>query len=352
MVIGVDASRAATGQRTGTEAYAYHLIQALIPLAQTRGHQLRLYFNEPPIPDLFPQQGTQTVLIPFPRLWTHLRLAWELRHRPPDVFFTPAHVIPFTFHGRGVATIHDLGYLHFPQAHTPAQLAHLRLATIHNAERGRRVIADSQATKADLIRFHQIDPAKIEVVYQKYAIRPPYFLYLGTLQPRKNIERLVQAYAAYAETLPAHERPQLILAGKAGWLSEPILAQIATYDLPITVTGFVPEEDKPALLSGAIALLFPSLYEGFGFPVLEAQACGTAVLCSNSSSLPEVAGEAALLVDPQNVEALAAAIQRLAEDATLRQELVTKGFANIRRFTWEETAAHVLTVLEGVANYS
>jgi glycosyltransferase involved in cell wall biosynthesis len=371
MVIGVDASRAAAGQRTGTEAYAYYLIQALIPLAQTRGHQLRLYFNRPPAANLFPHSAhVRPVIIPFPRLWTHLRLAWELRRRPPDLFFTPAHVIPFGFRGRGVATIHDLGYLHFPEAHTPGQLAYLRLATIHNAERGQRVIADSQATKEDLIRFHQIDPAKIEVVYpglapglaqvtdrdklaavwQKYGITPPYFLYLGTLQPRKNLVRLVQAYAAYAETLPPDERPQLVLAGKAGWLSDPILAEVWKRALPIVITGFVDEENKPALLSGAIALLFPSLYEGFGFPVLEAQACGTAVLCSNSSSLPEVAGEAALLVDPHDMSALAAAIQRMAKDETLRAELVAKGFANIKRFTWEETAGRVLAVLEGVAN--
>jgi glycosyltransferase involved in cell wall biosynthesis len=309
------------------------------------------------------------IIIPFPRLWTHLRLGWELRRRPPDVFFTPAHVIPFGFRGRAVATIHDLGYLHFPQAHTPAQLAYLRLATIHNAERGRRVIADSQATKEDLIKFHQIDSTKIEVVYpglapglarladqvrlaavwQKYGITPPYFLYLGTLQPRKNLVRLVQAYAAYAGTLPVDERPQLVLAGKAGWLSEPILAEIGKQALPIVVTGFVAESDKAALLSGAIALLFPSLYEGFGFPVLEAQACGTAVLCSHSSSLPEVAGEGALLVNPQNVAELSAAIQRIAEDRALRERLVAKGFTNVQRFTWEEAAEQVLAVLEGVA---
>lgn len=383
MVIGVDASRATAGQRTGTEAYAYYLIQALIPLAQAKGYRLRLYFNQLPAEAWRVERGAwsgnrgnsgelggiQEVVIPFPRLWTHLRLGWELRRRPPDVFFTPAHVIPFGFRGRGVATIHDLGYLHFPQAHTPAQLAYLRLATIHNAERGRRVIADSQATKADLIQFHQIAPAKIEVVYpglapglapvtdegrlpavwQKYGITPPYLLYLGTLQPRKNLVRLVQAYAAYAETLPAAERPQLVLAGKAGWLSEPILAEIARHKLPILVTGFVAEEDKAALLSGAVALLFPSLYEGFGFPVLEAQACGTAVLCSNSSSLPEVAGEAALLVDPQNVAALAAGIQRITEDKGLQSELTAKGYANVRRFTWEETAEKVLAVLEEVA---
>ena len=374
MIIGVDASRAAAGQRTGTEAYAYYLIQALIPLAQERGHQLRLYFNQPPAANLFAPAGhVRPVVIPFRRLWTHVRLAWELRRRPPDVFFTPAHVIPFGYRGpgkAGVATVHDLGYLHFPEAHTPGQLAYLRLATIHNAERGRRVIADSEATKADLVRFHQISPAKIEVVYpglspglervregervaavqQKYGIASPYFLYLGTIQPRKNLARLVRAYAAYAERVRPEQLHGLVLAGKAGWLSDEILAEIGKHQLPITVTGFVAEADKAALLSGATALLFPSLYEGFGFPVLEAQACGTAVLCSNSSSLPEVAGEAALLVDPLDEMGLAAGITRMAEDGELRRELVERGFENVKRFTWERTAEQVMDVLEGVAS--
>lgn len=374
MIIGVDASRAAAGQRTGTEAYAYYLIQALIPLAQQRGYQLHLYFNQPPaapaLPGFAPAGHVRPVVIPFPRLWTHVRLAWELRQRPPDVFFTPAHVIPFGYRGRSVATVHDLGYLHFPEAHTPGQLAYLRLATIHNAERGRRVIADSVATKADLVRFHQIEAAKIEVVYpglapglervreeervaavqQKYGIVSPYFLYIGTIQPRKNLVRLVRAYAAYAEGVGAEQVQGLVLAGKAGWLSDGILAEIGKHQLPITVTGFVAEADKAALLSGATALLFPSLYEGFGFPVLEAQACGTAVLCSNSSSLPEVAGEAALLVDPLDEAGLATGIGRMAEDGELRRELVQRGFVNVKRFTWERTAEQVMDVLEGVAS--
>lgn len=154
MWIGIDASRAATPQRTGTEAYAYFLIQALIPLVPARGHRLTLYFNQPPAPHLFPTgESVNLRSLPFPRLWTHLRLAWTLQRRPPDLFFTPAHVIPFTYFGRSAATVHDLGYHHFPQAHPAGQLRYLRWSTRHNGRRAHTILADSQATKTDLHRF-------------------------------------------------------------------------------------------------------------------------------------------------------------------------------------------------------
>lgn len=368
-VIGIDASRAVTAQRTGTEAYSYYLIQTLIPLARQKGYHLRLYFNQQPPPDLFPVTAQlEPVVIPFPRLWTHLRLAWELQRRPPDVFFTPAHIIPLTYFGRSVATVHDLGYHYFPEAHPHRQLAYLHWSTRHNARRSRRVIADSQATKTDLTRLYGLDPSRINVVYpgvdpnlkpvtdekrlvdvqKKYGITLPYLLFIGTLQPRKNLSRLVQAYAASNVPL------QLVLAGKRGWLAQPILDTISrlqpTTSNRILLPGFVEDEDKSALISGATALIFPSLYEGFGFPVLEAQACGTAVVCAKSSSLPELAGEAALMIDPLDTEELTAAIERLAYDRTLRHQLVAKGFENVKRFNWEQAATQVLSILEQAAD--
>jgi glycosyltransferase involved in cell wall biosynthesis len=370
MILGIDASRAVTGQQTGTEAYAYYLIRALIPLTAEKGHQLRLYFNQPPPPDLFPTAPhVQQVIIPFPRLWTHLRLAWELQQRPPDVFFTPAHVIPLTYFGRSVATIHDLGYYHFPKAHTRRQVAYLNWSTRHNGRRAQQIIADSQATKDDLVQLYHINPAKIHVVYpacdpvlqpvtdeqalaavrQKYGITAPYLLYIGTLQPRKNLLRLVEAYCA----LPDHDH-QLVLAGRTGWRAEPFLQAIETLDpavrQQIILPGYIEDDDKAALISGASVLLFPSLYEGFGFPVLEANACGTAVICSNTSSLPEVAGDAALLVNPQDTAEITIALTRLLSDQLLQQQLVNKGFQNIQRFTWQKTAEQLLNILEHEPN--
>lgn len=363
MLIGIDASRATTGQRTGTEAYAWFLLRALIPLAGTKGHQVRLYFNESPPPGLLPAGDyVEHVLIPFARLWTHVRLAAELQQHPPDVFFTPAHVIPLSYHGRAAATVHDLGYHYFPEAHPQRQLAYLKWSTRHNGRRAHRVFADSQTTKDDLIQFDGIAADKIEVVYpgvdpdlqrvegegvtavcQKYHIPPPYLLYISTLHPRKNLERLVQAYAQ--SNLPH----QLVLAGKKGWLSQPILDTIANLPSPISakiiLPGFIADEDKAALISGATAVLYPSLYEGFGFPILEAQACGVPVLAANSSSCPEVAGDAALLVDPSDVNAITDGMRQLTQDDTLRQTLVAKGYANVSRFSWEKTAQQILNAL-------
>ena len=366
MILGIDASRAVTGRRTGTEAYAYYLIRALIPITAEHNHQLRLYFNQPPPPNLFPTANhVEQVTVPFPRLWTHLRLAWELRLRPPDLFFTPAHVIPLTYFGPSAATIHDLGYYHFPEAHTRQQVAYLNWSTRHNGRRAKHVIADSEATKTDLVNRYNINPAKIHVIYpacdptlhpitderqltavrQKYNIQSAYLLYLGTIQPRKNLVRLIQAYAA----LPNHDH-QLVLAGGLGWRAKPILEAIESLRPEmrqrILLPGYIPDEDKAALISGATALLYPSLYEGFGFPVLEANACGTPIICSNSSSLPEVAEEAALLVDPLSREEITAAINQLLSDKSLRQQLTENGFENLKRFSWSKTAEQILTIFE------
>ena len=372
-LFGIDASRAALARRTGTEGYAYYLIRELIPLAKARGHTLRLYFNQEPPLDLFHDAANvEKVVIPFPRLWTHLRLAWELRERTPDVFFTPAHVVPLTFTGRAVATVHDLGFHYFPKAHTRQQAAYLRWSTQHNARRSVRVLADSNATKSDLSSLYGVEPGKITVVYPgvdpalapernadtlaqvqgKYRIVAPYLLYLGTLQPRKNLQRLVEAYV---QSSVSH---QLVLAGRAGWLSEPILQTIANLAAQIgpsadsgsiRLTGYVAGEDKAALLSGATALLYPSLYEGFGFPILEAQACATPVLCADNSSQPEVAGEAALLVPASDTQAIAAGIRRLVQDESLRAKLVQDGLANVKRFNWQQAAQRVMDLLEDVS---
>ena len=357
MLIGIDASRATLTERTGTEAYSLHLIRAL--LKQPTAHRFRLYLNQAAAPDLFaPQSNLELRSIPFPRLWTHLRLAVELFQHWPDLLFVPAHSLPLLFPGRAAVTVHDLGYLQFPEAHPAAGRRYLRWSTRWSARRATVVIADSEATRRDLVAHDHIDPAKIVVVYpgydeslrpvrdaatlaavrQRYGIEGDYLMTLGTLQPRKNLLRLIDAWVELGRPLP------LVLAGKLGWLSEPIVTRAR--EAGVCLPGFVADEDKAALLSGARAFLFPSLYEGFGFPVLEAMACGVPVLCSNTSSLPEVAGDAALLVDPLDTQAIAAGIGQLLNDEPLRQELVQRGFENLQRFSWEQCAREVLQALE------
>lgn len=368
MIIGIDASRAVEGERTGTEAYSLFLIRSLIPLALEGDHRIRLYFNSRPADDLFPKsQHVERVELPFARLWTHVRLARELWRQPPDVFFTPAHVIPYTYLRPSVATIHDLGFYHFPETHPRRQTVYLRWSTSHNGRRAQRIIADSTATKNDLVKFCNIPPANVEVVYpgvdpdlrpvtdaqrlvevtDRYGITSPYILFIGTLHPRKNLQRLVDSYA------DSGVQHQLILAGKSGWLVEPIMERLQNLEPRIRerihLPGYIAPEDKDALISAADVLLFPSLYEGFGFPLLEGNACGTPVLGANASSIPEIANGAALLVDPLNTEDIAEGMRRILSDKALRDRLVENGLSNIRRFRWEATAQKTLAVLEHVA---
>ncbi len=370
-VIGIDASRAlrAGSQRTGTELYSRQLIRYLAPLLTRRKPppRLRLYSDAPPDPNLDLAAVSWRVMR-FPRLWTHVRLSAEMLLHPPDILFVPAHVLPLWHPARSLVTVHDLGYLVFPDAHPPRQRRYLDWSTRWNARVATRVLADSHATANDLVNRLGTPRDKIRVVYpgfepdhgpltpspavevlRRYEICPPYVLYIGTLQPRKNLVRLAHAFAQVLATWQQPgPRPQLVLAGRTGWLAETVLAGVAQAGLgeALRMTGYVPAADLPVLLANASLLAFPSLYEGFGFPILEAQAVGVPVLTSNTSSCPEVAGSAALLVDPLDTAGITAGLRRLLDDETLRTSLVQQGYDNLRRFAWERAAQQVVDVLD------
>lgn len=373
--IAIDASRLSATHRTGTERYSYEVIAALARLDQF--HHYVLYTNG--IPADLPPLGANVRLrnIPLRRLWTHARLGPTTLIEQPDVLFVPAHVVPLVAARPSVVTIHDLGYLAFPEAHTARRRLELDLTTRWSLRAAQQVIAISQATRADLIRTYGADPSRIQVVHHglSTAFQPvddpaqvaatcarynllvpgtnqirPYLLYLGTIQPRKNLVRLLDAFA---RALPHLEQPGvsgpplLVLAGQRGWLSDAIEQRVAEHDLGelVRFPGYVPDGDLNALLTGATAFLFPSLYEGFGMPVLEAMACGAPVLTSTSSALPEVAGDAALLVNPTATEAMAAGIVQLVQDAPLRSSLRERGFARAATFTWQATAQATQQIL-------
>lgn len=372
MLIGIDASRANRPQPTGTEAYARHVVRALCQ--SNPGHRLRLYTSGPPVPELatlVASDGCEARVIPWPRLWTHLRLGWELWRRPPELLFIPAHVMPIVCRVPTVVTVHDLGYRYFPEAHPRLARWYLEWSTRRHARLAARVIADSQATRRDLIGQYGADPERVVVVYPgrdetltrqndpaalahvraRYGIPGDYLIYLGTLQPRKNLVRLLQAFAHLLAAGPSAAGLSLVLAGRRGWHARDLESWVVRLNLTdrVVFTGYVPETDKAALLSGALALVYPSLYEGFGLPVLEAMACGTPVLTSNISSLPEVAGPAALLVDPLSVEAIAEGMARLVADPALRNHLVQQGYLQLHRFAWSQAAAQLWQVFETVA---
>lgn len=364
MHIAVDASRITLARRTGTERYALALVQSL--LALDTSHQFTLYFRDPPQPGLLPQRpGIRQRVIPFPRLWTHVRFAAELWRDRPDVTFVPAHALPLWLPGPALVTVHDLGYHFFPAAHAAWSRRYLEWSTPHSARRATVVLADSAATARDLQTLYNIPAEKVRVVYpgvddrlhrvtepglldrvrERYSLPDRYLVFLGTLQPRKNIERLVAAYAASGVY---EQGVGLVLGGAQGWLYDPAW----TAGIPgVQELGYVADEDIAALYSGALALVFPSLYEGFGFPVLEAMCCGIPVVASNTSSLPELTGQnAAIQVDPLSVESITSAIQRIVADDPLRKRLVDAGHQQVSQFTWDAAARATLQALEAAAH--
>lgn len=381
MLIGLDASRAARAQRTGTERYALEVIRHLLALPEAATHQWRLYLDNPPTGELLAlaepynqvgvQNGNTTTvefcLLPGRRLWTHRALGQAVRRRPPDVLFVPAHVLPFCWPAHlppSVVTIHDLGYHYFPQAHTLRQRLYLPLSTYWSAWAATQVIAISANTAHDLQRLYAIPAAKVQVIHEAWtppaALTPApggwpeqlpqhYCLYVGSLQPRKNLVRLLHAYGKLRRLQPA--APDLVIAGAAGWGSEDLPRLAATLGVAAQVhfLGYVAEATLPALYQNACFFCFPSLFEGFGLPVLEAQFYGVPVMTANHSSLPEVAGKGALLVDPTDVDAIATAMLRLSQDEALRQALIAAGHENVKRFSWTKAARETLAVLERVA---
>lgn len=372
MFIGVDASRALRARRTGTERYSLEIIRHLLALKEASEHQWRLYTDAADVDSRltahFPDDGhVEMCVLPARRLWTHRRLAREVTQRPPDVLFVPAHVIPFAAPivrlPPSVVTVHDLGYHVFPEGHPWKQRLYLELTTRWSVRVAQKVIAVSQATAKDLMTLYQTPSDRIRVIYEapaqsapvapeqmqavraRYALQRPYALFIGTIHPRKNIVRLVQAYQQLARNGEATW--DLVFAGASGWMAEGLAEQVAAMGLGRSVRflGYVPDEALPALLKGALFFAFPSLFEGFGLPVLEAQSYGVPVLTSNNSALPEIAGDAALLVDPTDVDAIADAMLRLSRDAALRQRLIEAGYANVKRFSWEKAARETLAVL-------
>ncbi|NJM05888.1 glycosyltransferase family 4 protein [Candidatus Gracilibacteria bacterium] len=367
MHIAIDASRATGREQTGTERYSFELIAALA--RSDRFNRYTLFTNGQPaaLPQLGPNFNVHNVRAP--RLWTHLRLGPQSLLSQADVLFVPAHVIPLVAAHRSVVTIHDLGYRAFPESHTRRRRVELDLTTRWSVQRATRVIAISQATKDALVQHYNVDPTRVAVVHHglsaafrpadtpaittvcaRYGLQKPFFLYIGTVQPRKNLARLIAAFRTIAERIGAIE---LVIAGKRGWLTEQIEAEAAHAGLGARVRfiGFVPDAELPALLSAARAFVFPSLYEGFGMPVLEAMGCGTPVLTANTSALPEIAGDAALLVDPSDTEAIAAALQQLADDAALRADLSARGLQRAAHFTWERCAEETLQVLRAAITH-
>ena len=292
------------------------------------------------------------------------RIAWEQLAQPValwregvDVVHGMAYALPLLRAARGVVTVHDLSFLLYPGAFNRVNRLYLTAITRQSVRRAQAVIADSANTRDDLVRRLSVAPDRVVAiplgVDPQYAPPPPaqvaefrrrqglpdrFILFLGTLEPRKNLPLLVRAYADLRRADPA--APKLVLAGGAGWRYAPLFGLVEELGLKDSVVfpGYVPQADLPLWYAAAEVLAYPSLYEGFGLPPLEAMACGTPVVTSTASSLPEVVGDAGLMVAPDDPAALAQALRRLLSQADVRAELRARGLARAAQFTWQRTA--------------
>jgi glycosyltransferase involved in cell wall biosynthesis len=349
-----------------------HYIRALAPelIARVKTHEVVL-FGEPARLPLVAAEHIRWVAATRPLRSGMVRVLWEqtmlprlLKHHRIDVFFSPAFALPIWWQGVGVVTVHDLNFEVSPQTIHPLRRAYLRRITRRSVRQARRVIAISHSTASDVIRLYRVPKEKVEVipygleaafhpdnarrlallVQQRYPLPERFLLFVGTLEPRKNLPRLLEAYAHARQQMPL---PPLVLVGTPGWQHQRIGRLLHRLGIAgeVVCAGYVPREQLPGLYALATALLYPSLYEGFGLPPLEAMGCGTPVLVSNTSAMPEVVGDAGVLVNPFDVHHIAAGICTVTHDQPLRQELIQRGLQRARMFRWEDAAQRTLEVL-------
>ena len=299
--------------------------------------------------------------------WEQTVLPVELVREGADLLHALGFVSPVAWRGKTVVTVYDLSFLRFPEVYNRANRMYLSTFTPPSLRRADRVITISEDARRDVIelcgvapervtpillaadeRFRPAPPEAVEAFRRRQGLAERFVLYQGTLQPRKNVETLVRAYALLRSQ--GSDDHQLVLAGPRGWQYEPIFDLIRRLGLvdAVRFPGFVPDDDLPLWYSSAAVFAFPSRYEGFGLPLLEAMACGAPVVSSNASSLPEVVGDAGLMVDPSDVEGLCSALRRLLDDEPLRQAISVAGRARAQIFSWRRTAAETVQVYREV----
>ena len=362
VLIGVDASRVTRPIRTGTENYSLHVLRQL--LAQDQRNAYRLYLSQPLVDGLLPcGPRTSRRVIQLPRLWTQVGLSTEMLVSPPDVLFVPSHVLPLVTPSRSVVVVYDVGHRYFPRAHRITEWLYVEWAIRRHVRIATRLLTISEATRRDLVRLYGADPARIAVAYPaveerfkpatdddiarvraRYGLGQRYVLHLGTIKPRKNLPRLMRAFAS--ASLPPDT--QLALGGTTTFGAGSVDRAIEQAGIADRVRrlAYVPDADLPALYSGAACVAIVSLYEGFGMPALEALACGAPLVASNRGSLPEIVGDAALVVDPLDVGSIATGLERAVGDAALRDVLRAGGPRRAAQFDWASAARATQQVLE------
>lgn len=373
MQVGIDASRAFLKRRTGIEEYAYQVIRHLRDVVvetdtvvlyvrkkmSWRGGWLRLAL---PHIDFDLPRNWQVRGIWAPRFWTQIGLSLEMLFRTPNILFVPAHTVPVIHPRNTIVTIHGLEYEFCKEAYSFWERAYMHHSIKFSCRVASTVVCVSENTKKDVMELYGVPQEKIKVMYEGYddnftsqishlksnqkTQNKPYVLFIGRLEERKNIVRIIEAFEILKEKYRIPHT--LVLVGKPGYGYEKIRIRIqdSGFRNEIQELGYITQEKKRELLENADVFLFPTLYEGFGLPVLEAQSVGVPVVTSRVSSLPEVAGEGAVYVDPVRVESIANGIHKVISDKILRDGIIAKGLTNVRRFSWQECAEKIGEILQ------
>lgn len=299
------------------------------------------------------------------RLWHTVPVSYEAFFARVDltVFFN--FIVPPRIHGKAITTVHDLTYLRYPETMDWKNLRRIQKDIAYSLQRSNRILTVSEFSKQELCQLLHVPENKVSVVYnapvlssettnaeqvlQKHGVSGPYILYVGTLEPRKNLVRLIQAFAQLKKTERIPHK--LVLAGGKGWNSEEIYAQ-AEKTADVLTIGYVSNAEKNALYQNAELFAFPSIYEGFGIPPLEAMSLGCPVVCANAASLPEVVGDAAELIEPMEVDSIAEGMLRVLADEPYRMKLVQSGYAQAKKFNWDDSANKLTQICREVLEES
>jgi glycosyltransferase involved in cell wall biosynthesis len=359
----------------GVGNYARNLLMHLVNAAPK--HEFYIfgsdqYLGELQIPGAYIVPTHQSVHGSFRRiLWEQLILPFKTKRHHLDVMVYPDHTAPILIKSCPLMiTVHDLAFLALPEAFPSSTRIYKTLALQRSVERVDKIIAVSETTKKECLRLLDVPESKIEVIYRgleshlkqihdqsylakirnKLHLHQKFILFVGTLEPRKNIVRLLQAYSLLKKSREIDHR--LVIVGQKGWLFTDIFKEIdrLTLNNDVHLLGYVGQDDLVALYNLAEVFIYPSLYEGFGLPPLEAMACGCPVITSNISSLPEITGDAALLVDPYDIEALSDAMFQVVHNIDCRELLREKGFQRVKEFVWQRTAHEMLKVIDELGN--
>jgi glycosyltransferase involved in cell wall biosynthesis len=361
-IIGIDASRSNSKQKTGTEYYSYELIKNIVKFDE---YKFRLYSKEP-VTYLEKRSNIENRVMKFPRLWSQIRLSAEIYQNPPAVLFEPAHTIPL-YHGKKtIVTLHDVGFKHFPQLYTPLERMYHNYCMNFSVRHATKIIAISNATRDDLVHLYGAKKEKISVIYHGFdkerffpaKTKPsddilklqPYIFYIGRIEAKKNIKNLVKAFGKLRQNQKIKEK--LVLAGRPGYQYEEIIKEID--QLPKEISrdvvqlGYVADEKVGELTRHASLFAFPSRFEGFGMPLIETMACGVPIVASNTTSIPEIVNDAALMCGPDDVDGLADKMQLIIQNANIRNDLIRKGLKRSSEFSWEKCARETMSVIKSV----